>query len=89
MLGCRSGSTRDRKFLFELLVPAEQAQLAEIGGSGDRYDAERRPALMVQAIAEIQAAGVEPDIWKIEGVSSPEECARIAEQTARAGGGVI
>ncbi|MDC0742927.1 2-deoxy-5-keto-D-gluconate 6-phosphate aldolase domain-containing protein [Polyangium mundeleinium] len=76
---------RDRKFLFELLVPAERAQLEELGGSGDRYDTDLRPALMVQAIAEIQAAGVEPDIWKIEGVNSREECACIAEQT-RAGG---
>src|ERR671915_61117 len=30
---------RDRKFLFELLVPAEEAQLAAVGGDTDRYDA--------------------------------------------------
>ena len=34
---------RDRKFLFELLVPATDAQLESVGGDGDRYDAELRP----------------------------------------------
>ena len=36
----------DRKFLFELLVPAEDAQLESVGGDTDRYDAELRPELM-------------------------------------------
>src|SRR5207253_1641791 len=57
-----------RKFLFELLVPAEDAQLETVDGDTDRYDAELRPELMVRAIAELQDAGVEADIWKIEGV---------------------
>src|SRR5277367_3296133 len=34
-----------RKFLFELLVPAEEAQLASVGGDAERYDAELRPEL--------------------------------------------
>src|SRR5918998_958002 len=28
----------DRKFLFELLVPGEDAQLEQVGGDTDRYD---------------------------------------------------
>ncbi len=75
----------DRKFLFELLVPATDAQLAASGGDTDRYDAELRPELMRRAIAEIQDAGVEVDIWKIEGVDERADCEVIAEQT-RAGG---
>ena len=76
---------RDRKFLFELLVPAEPAQLESVGGDADRYDRELRPELMRRAIAALQDAGVEPDIWKIEGIDTREDCQRIAEQT-RAGG---
>jgi 5-dehydro-2-deoxygluconokinase len=76
---------RDRKFLFELLVPAEEEQLAAVGGDTDRYDAELRPELMRRTIAELQDAGVEADIWKIEGVDTREDCERIAAQ-ARAGG---
>jgi 5-dehydro-2-deoxygluconokinase len=76
---------RDRKFLFELLVPAEDHQLEQVGGDSDRYDAEVRPELMRQTIVAYQDAGVEADIWKIEGIETQEDCARIAE-TARRGG---
>jgi myo-inositol catabolism protein IolC len=75
----------DRKFLFELLVPAEPSQLESVGGDTARYDAELRPDLMIRAISEIQDAGVEPDIWKIEGLDERSDCVRVAEQT-RAGG---
>jgi myo-inositol catabolism protein IolC len=75
----------DRKFLFELLVPAEDAQLEQVGGDSDRYDAELRPELMRRTIEELQDAGIEADIWKIEGIDSQEDCDRIA-RTARRGG---
>jgi myo-inositol catabolism protein IolC len=74
-----------RKFLFELLVPAERDQLASVGGDSDRYDAELRPALMLRAIAEIQDAGIEVDVWKIEGVEQRSECEALVAQ-ARVGG---
>ena len=76
----------DRKFLFELLVPATEAQLASAGGDADRYDAELRPALMRRAIEEIQAYGIEVDIWKIEGVDAQADAETLAQQT-RAGEG--
>jgi myo-inositol catabolism protein IolC len=75
----------DRKFLFELLVPAEPAQLEEVGGDSDRYDAELRPELMRRVIAEIQDAGIEVDIWKIEGVDSRSDDEMLVAQ-ARTGG---
>ncbi len=70
-----------RKFLFELLVPATDAQLAEVDGSEDRYDAELRPELMRRAIEDIQNFGIEVDIWKIEGVDERSDAAMLAEQT--------
>ena len=69
---------RDRKFLFELLVPATDEQLQSVGGDSDRYDAELRPELMRRAIRDIQNAGIEVDIWKIEGVDSREDDAMLA-----------
>jgi myo-inositol catabolism protein IolC len=75
----------DRKFLFELLVPAEDAQLQSVDGDTDRYDVELRPQLMRRAIAEIQDAGIEVDIWKIEGVDQRSDCEMLAAQ-ARSGG---
>ena len=77
--------SKDRKFLFELLVPATDAQLATVGCDSDRYDAEVRPGLMKAALAELQAAGIEPDVWKIEGIDTREDCDSIAAQ-ARTGG---
>jgi len=76
----------DRKFLFELLVPATEEQLASVGGDTDRYDAELRPELMRRAIEELQNAGVEVDVWKIEGVDERSDAAMLAEQ-ARSGPG--
>jgi myo-inositol catabolism protein IolC len=75
----------DRRFLFELLVPAEPDQLERVGGEVDRYDRELRPDLMIAAIGELQGAGVEPDVWKIEGLDSSEDCVRVAA-AARADG---
>jgi len=76
----------DRKFLFELLVPAEQAQLDAVGGDSDRYDRELRPELMRRAIEMLQDFGVEVDIWKIEGVDERADADRLAEQTRKGDG---
>jgi myo-inositol catabolism protein IolC len=75
----------DRKFLFELLVPATDDQLASVGGDEDRYDAELRPELMRRAIEDIQNFGIEVDIWKIEGVDERSDAEMLAQQT-RVGG---
>jgi myo-inositol catabolism protein IolC len=76
---------RGRKFLFELLVPAEEHQLAAVGGDADRYDTETRPQLMMSAIEQLQDAAIEPDVWKIEGIEDREACRRIAELVRRGG----
>ena len=74
-----------KKYLFELLVPAETHQLETVGDDDGRYDRELRPDLMLTAISQLQQAGIEPDIWKIEGLDRREDCERISEQ-CRTGG---
>jgi myo-inositol catabolism protein IolC len=76
----------DRKFLFELLVPATDEQLASVDGDSDRYDAELRPELMRRAIADTQDFGCEVDIWKIEGVDAREDAEMLAKQTREGSG---
>jgi myo-inositol catabolism protein IolC len=76
---------RSRKLLFELLVPALPEQLETVGGDRDRYDGEVRPGLMLQAIRDCHERGVEPDVWKIEGLEREEDSRAVAEQ-ARSGG---
>lgn len=73
----------ERKFLFELLVPATPDQLARCGGQ-EHYDRELRGQLVVRVLRELQDAGVEPDIWKIEGLETRAECEQSVTQ-ARAG----
>jgi len=75
----------ERKFLFELLVPATTAQLDRFGGDQREYDRRLRPDLVVATIAALQAGGVEPDIWKIEGLDSQAACEEVVAQ-ARAEG---
>jgi myo-inositol catabolism protein IolC len=76
----------DRRFLFELLVPATDDQLAKVDGDSDRYDAELRPGLMRRAMEDIQKFGIEVDVWKIEGVEHRSDAEMLARQ-ARAGEG--
>ena len=79
---CHSHGT---KFMFELLVPATPGQLAKVGGDVSKYDKELRPELTVRAMAALQKFGVEADVWKLEGIETPADSRRVAEQ-ARAGG---
>jgi myo-inositol catabolism protein IolC len=85
MLSDRLGAIEGTDLLFELLVPPTDDQLAELDGNGERFDAELRPALVVRAIEEIQDAGIEVAIWKIEGVESPGDCDSIAAACRRDG----
>ena len=76
---------RGRKLLCELLVPATPHQMALVGGEASLYDAHLRPALMLEAVFEIQEAGVEPDVWKIEGLDTAEDCALVSALARRGG----
>jgi 5-dehydro-2-deoxygluconokinase len=72
-------------FMFELLVPAEKAQLDRVKGDSKAYDLQLRPGLMVQAIHQLQDAGVEADVWKIEGLDKKEDCVKVVAAARRGG----
>ena len=73
------------RFMFELLVPAEKSQLDRLNGDKKAYDLQLRPQLMVQAIEELQDAGVEPDVWKIEGLDRRADCEKVVAAAKRRG----
>jgi myo-inositol catabolism protein IolC len=75
----------DSLFMFELLVPAEKSQLERLNGDKKAYDRQLRPVLMGKAIEELQDAGVEPDVWKIEGLDRQEDCERVVTVARREG----
>jgi myo-inositol catabolism protein IolC len=64
---------RETKYLFELIVPLQDEQQSE------------RARLVAAAIAELQAAGVDPDVWKVEGLETVADC-RLVADAARADG---
>jgi 5-dehydro-2-deoxygluconokinase len=71
--------------MFELLVPAEKAQLDRVKGDKKAYDLQLRPGLMVQAIEQLPDAGVEPDVWKIEGLDRRQDCEKVVAAARRNG----
>ena len=79
------GNRSRSRFMFELLVPAEKAQLDRLKGDSKAYDLELRPRLMAQTIQELQDAGVEPDVWKVEGLERREDCERLVAVARRGG----
>jgi 5-dehydro-2-deoxygluconokinase len=78
-------SKSESRFMFELLVPAEKQQLERVNGDTKAYDLQLRPKLMVQTIEQLQDAGVEPDVWKVEGLDRHEDCEAIVSAAHRGG----
>jgi myo-inositol catabolism protein IolC len=79
---CRSVGQR---FMFELLVPPTTEQQKRVAAFETTYDRLMRPSLVIQAIRTLQDAGVEPDVWKIEGLDRRQDCEHVVA-TARRGG---
>ena len=73
------------KFMFELIVPPTPEQLASVDGQPGSFDTDLRPRLMAGAIAQLQDEGVDPDVWKLEGLDSPASLDLVGTQ-ARSGG---
>ncbi|MFF2554462.1 2-deoxy-5-keto-D-gluconate 6-phosphate aldolase domain-containing protein [Nocardia sp. NPDC058058] len=85
-LACLSSWLRahHHRLLFELLVPPTAAQQAR---AGDELTYEHRmlPGLIVDSIAALQNAGIEPDIWKIQGIDDRGGCEGAAAQARSQG----
>jgi myo-inositol catabolism protein IolC len=72
-------------FMFELLVPATEEQRQRAEAAEMNYDLTMRPELTVEAIRTLQDAGIEPDIWKIEGFDHREDSERVVATARRDG----
>lgn len=68
--------TQHLGFLLEVLVPATELQLRK-ARSKKNYESQYRPSLMAKAVKELQSAGVNPEIWKLEGVDKRKELEKI------------
>lgn len=77
--------TEGQRFMFELLVPATEAQQDRARAETISFDRQIRPGLVLETIRALQNAGVEPDIWKIEGLDSRDDCERVVAVAQRGG----
>lgn len=80
------------KFVIEPLVAATEEQLASVSGNKALYDETVRPSLTVRMIEHMHTAGIEPDIWKIEGFKNSENYQAVvnaARSGARSEVGII
>ena len=64
--------------MLEVIVPPTPAQLAA-AGDAEGFVRTRRAALVARALTELLAAGLEPDLWKVEGLDDPDDAARVAD----------
>jgi myo-inositol catabolism protein IolC len=87
--GFRQALTADQRVMFELLVPVTTAQLDRAEGNTQNFDRQIRPGLMLQTTRALKDAGVEPDIWKIEGLARREDCERVVDMARRDGRGHV
>ena len=78
---CRSHRPQPR-LMCDLVVPPTQVQLT----SGIRaYGRRMLPGLTKRAIGQLLDAGVDPDVWVIEGFERQEEYREVAKTAARGG----
>jgi myo-inositol catabolism protein IolC len=74
-----------RSLILELLVPATSADQDATAGSQDRYDDELRPGHTLKVMEYLQDRGVEPAIWKVEGLDRHEDAVAVAATAQRGG----
>ncbi len=69
--------------IYELLVPPTDMQRDVVGGDLEAFDRDLRPELVGKLIADNHDAGVEPALWKVEGLETAD-AARAVVSAARA-----
>jgi myo-inositol catabolism protein IolC len=74
-----------RLFMVELYVDAEPGQIKRFQTQKGTYDLDLRPGLMVRTLRELQEAGVEPDVWKVEALDRREDCVDLVAAARRNG----
>jgi myo-inositol catabolism protein IolC len=76
---------QDRDYLLEVLVTPTAEQLRECGDDRSVFRTRLFPTLLVDSIAQMHQAGIEPDLWKVEGLATVEDTAAVAAQAMSGG----
>lgn len=70
------------KFLFELLAAPTAEELAEAGGK-EEFEKSMQWKVMRRSIEELRREGIEPDVWKLEGLEDGEQFEQVVEATQK------
>jgi myo-inositol catabolism protein IolC len=73
-----------RDFLLEVLITPTPEQLERAGGRGG-FRSTVFPGLLADSIAEMQDAGVEPDVWKVEGLEAVATTTEVGDRATSGG----
>lgn len=78
-----------REYMVEVLVPPTDEQLAAAHGDGARYQRDHLPGLISRAVESLRDRGVDPDIWKLEGLDTPEDAGRVVKSCTEGASGTV
>jgi myo-inositol catabolism protein IolC len=78
-------TSANRPLILELLVPATGADKRATADSTDQYDDELRPGHTVTVMEYLQDRGVEPAIWKVEGLDRHDDAVAVVATAERGG----
>ncbi|MEK7146627.1 MAG: DUF2090 domain-containing protein [Patescibacteria group bacterium] len=73
------------RFLFELLAEPNLKQSEDPNFTKEYFEKTLRGEIMLNSIKELHKLGVEPDIWKLEGLSNSFQMNKVVEETRTAG----
>ncbi len=76
---------RGYRFLLELLAVPTEEQFKDCGNDKEKYETALQSKVMQAAIKELQDNGIEPDVWKLEGLENFNDMKNVVDQT-RSGG---
>lgn len=75
----------NHKFLLEVLVLPTKEQFERVNGKREEYDVKLRPELTAEVIKTLQTKGIEPDVWKLEGMETAGDYSGVIKE-AKSGG---
>ncbi len=73
------------KFLIEVLIDPTEDQLKKAQGDKSIYNRDIRPSLALAVVGEFQDGGVEPDVWKMEGMENSKDYEALVAQIRKNG----
>jgi 5-dehydro-2-deoxygluconokinase len=73
-------------FLLEILIPPTKKQLEKVNESLLEYEETIKPELTTKAISALKNSGINPDVFKLEGMNKSKDYKRVVLEIEKDGG---